>query len=255
MISITYAITVCNESWQLQRLLNKIYPYLQKGDQVLIQSDSESVTSQVEEIIENFRSQYKSTSFSTAYVSIPLDGDFASFKNNLSQHATGQWIFQIDADEYPTESLLTGIQYIVNENSDTDVILTPRINTVRGITDDHVQKWGWTINKIEHPLLVVVESLLNMSQGAIYLIRDNDLTISLVEDELSYYNPVINFPDYQWRLYQNKPTIRWVNKVHEVLSGFESYSVLPADITWCLIHDKDIQRQEHQNKFYESIEY
>ena len=27
----------------------------------------------------------------------------------------------------------------------------------------------------------------------------------------------VNWPDYQWRIWKNKPKIKWKNKVHEVL--------------------------------------
>ncbi len=77
--------------------------------------------------------------------------------------------------------------------------------------------------------------------------------ISEANNSVDFYSPVINFPDYQWRLYQNKPDIKWKNKVHERLVGFKSYSQLPADISWCLMHHKEINRQEKQNMFYNTI--
>ena len=101
----------------------------------------------------------------------------------------------------------------VLEQNDVDVLLVPRINTVTGLTQQHIDKWGWRL--------------------------DN--------------NGWINFPDYQWRIYKNNGNIKWKNKVHEVLDGYKTISHLPTNKEWCLIHKKDIKRQEKQNKFYETI--
>ncbi len=63
----------------------------------------------------------------------------------------------------------------------------------------------------------------------------------------------VNYPDYQWRIWKNKPEIKWVNKVHERLDGFKTYVALPPQEEFSLYHPKDIERQEKQNKFYEII--
>jgi glycosyltransferase involved in cell wall biosynthesis len=84
---------------------------------------------------------------------------------------------------------------------------------VPGITPEHIQKWGW--------------------------IKDN--------------KGRINFPDYQCRIMQNTPKIKWTNKVHEVLVGHTTQTQLPANPEFCLIHPKTIGRQEYQNKLYNTI--
>jgi hypothetical protein len=93
-----------------------------------------------------------------------------------------------------------------------DVYLVPRINTVSGITEEHIQKWRWSVE-----------------------------------------GDRINFPDYQWRIYKNIPSIKWINKVHERLDGFKIYSTLPAQDEFCLLHPKTIDRQEKQNQFYNTL--
>ena len=122
-------------------------------------------------------------------------------------------MFQIDADEIPDEYLIQTVHYFLKENPEIEVFWVPRINTVDGITQEHIQKWGW--------------------------IKDN--------------KGRINFPDYQCRILQNTPKIKWVSKVHEVLTGHTSQTQLPANSEFCLIHPKTIDRQEHQNKFYSTI--
>ena len=63
----------------------------------------------------------------------------------------------------------------------------------------------------------------------------------------------VNFPDYQYRLWKNKPEIRWRNKVHEVLEGHLNFSALPGEEEWCLYHPKTIEKQEKQNEYYNTL--
>jgi hypothetical protein len=61
----------------------------------------------------------------------------------------------------------------------------------------------------------------------------------------------INYPDYQTRLFKNNQNIRFINKVHERLNGYKRKSVLPSN--FFIIHNKNITKQEKQNKFYEGL--
>ena len=63
----------------------------------------------------------------------------------------------------------------------------------------------------------------------------------------------INWPDYQWRIWKNKPEIKWINKVHERLDGFLSYASIPADESLALRHPKTIDRQIKQNEYYNTL--
>ena len=145
-------------------------------------------------------------------IGFPLNKDFATYKNNLNSNCSGDYIFQIDADEVPSEHLVTYLTEVL-ENNPVDVIFVPRINTVDGLTQTHIDKWKWNVNE----------------------------------------NGWINFPDYQMRIYKNSENIKWVKPVHETISGWETFSNFPAQEEWCLSHPKEIKRQEKQNKFYETI--
>jgi glycosyltransferase involved in cell wall biosynthesis len=199
MPSISYAITACNEHRELSLLLEVLRNNIRQEDEIVIQLDS-NATEEVRSIAKD-------------YIEFPLNKDFASFKNNLSKHCTKDYIFQIDADEYPNQHLITNLGDILEYNQTIDVILVPRINTVSGLTAQHIGRWGWNVN----------------DKGW------------------------INFPDYQWRIWKNNSKIKWINKVHERLERFETYSVLPQMEEYCLFHPKDIQRQEKQNALYETI--
>jgi glycosyltransferase involved in cell wall biosynthesis len=199
MPSISYAITACNEHRELSLLLEVLRNNIRQEDEIVIQLDS-NATQKVRIIAKN-------------YIEFPLNKDFASFKNNLSKHCTKDYIFQIDADEYPHPYLIANLADILEYNQTIDVFLVPRINTVSELTEQHIQKWGWKV------------------------------------DDKGW----VNFPDYQWRIWRNKNNIKWINKVHERLDGFQEYSVLPQSEEYCLFHPKDISRQEKQNALYETI--
>jgi hypothetical protein len=199
MPSISYAVTACNEHRELSLLLEILRNNIRQEDEIVIQLDS-NATEEVRGVAKD-------------YVEFPLNKDFASFKNNLSKHCTKDYIFQVDADEYPHLHLITNLGDILEYNQTIDVLLVPRINTVEGLTAQHIGKWSWNIN----------------DKGW------------------------VNFPDYQWRIWKNNGKIKWINKVHERLDGFETYSVLPQIEEYCLFHPKDIVRQEKQNALYETI--
>lgn len=202
MISI--AITVCNEHKELETLLDYLSERALSPDyEIVIQIDEENHTPEVLHAIIDRGIKHHF---------FPLNKDFSAYKNELKKHCSGDYIFQIDADEIPNSELLTILPGILEANPDVDVYLVPRINTVNGITEEHIQKWRWRIESDR-----------------------------------------INFPDYQWRIYKNIHTIKWINKVHECLDGFKIYSTLPPQDEFCLLHPKTIERQEKQNNFYNTL--
>ena len=210
MINITYAITVCNELTEITNLINFLHPRISQDDEILIQYDSDSATTQVKDYL-TILSQLHNTNIKV--IEFPLNGDFASFKNNLKNNSKGIFIFQIDADELPSEHLIENIKDILDYNKDVDLFFVPRVNTVEGLTKQHIKKWGWKVN------------------------------------ELNW----VNFPDYQTRLYRRTSEIEWQGKVHERIVGYNTLSVLPAEEQYCLYHHKQIERQEKQNAYYDTI--
>jgi hypothetical protein len=209
MINVTWAITVCNELNEITELINFLHPKIHKADEILIQYDEDGVTSEVKDyldIIDKLHQNIKVIGF-------PLNGNFATFKNNLKIHSNGIFIFNIDADEIPNEYLVDNIHMLLDYNKDVDMFFVPRINTVEGITDEHIKKWGWKLNE----------------------------------------KGWINFPDVQSRLYRRTSDIEWMGKVHERIVGYNTLSILPYEEEYCLYHHKDIERQRLQNKFYETL--
>ena len=211
-MKISYAIPVCNEHEELKRLLNFLIKNIREEDEIVVQCDKGNTTPEVYEVL----SQYKAPVGlidPIKVIEFPLDGHFSNFKNNLKENCSGDWIFQIDADEYPDEYLIKVLSSLLEENTETDVFLVPRINEVIGITQAHLGEWGW-----------------NMSDKG-----------------------WINYPDYQTRILRNSPEIKWHNKVHEVIKGHKKFSTLPTNPEYSLWHPKHITRQEIQNKFYNTL--
>jgi glycosyltransferase involved in cell wall biosynthesis len=203
---ISYAIPVCNEDKELDRLLAQLLFHETPDMEVVVQCDQGNTTPEVYRILDKY-------SAFIHVIEFPLKGNFAAFKNNLKKHCTGAWIFQIDADEYLSESLIKNLPTILQSNPTVDLFLVPRINTVEGLTQEHINKWQWRV------------------------------------DEKGW----VNFPDYQTRILQNSPKINWASKVHEVLTGHNNYVMLPAEEAYCLYHPKGIERQERQNNFYSAL--
>ena len=206
-MTISYAITVCNEIEELTRLLNFLQNTITENDEIVIQYDETGVTPEVLDYLNIMEKMHK-----YKVVGFPLNKDFATFKNNLSNYCDGDYIFQIDADELPSEYLVRWLPEVLESNP-VDVIYVPRINTVEGLTQSHIDKWKWNVNE----------------------------------------SGWVNFPDYQMRIYKNQKGIEWTRPVHEIVVGWETFSNFPAQEEWCLSHPKEIKRQEKQNQFYETI--
>jgi|TARA_R110002049_G_scaffold53805_3_gene150193 glycosyltransferase involved in cell wall biosynthesis len=211
-MKISYAIPVCNEHEELKRLLEFLVQNIEKNDEIVVQCDQGNTTSEVYKVLNLFQAPV-GLKGPIKVIEFPLKGDFSSFKNNLKENCSGDWIFQIDADELPHESLTVNLKELLKVNPTTDLFLIPRVNTVDGLTQGHINQWRWNVNE----------------------------------------KGWVNWPDYQTRIVQNNPKIKWINKVHEVLVGHENYALLPQEEEWCLYHPKHIKRQEAQNNFYNTL--
>ena len=207
-MKITYAITVCNEFVEIQKLISFLLKHKRSEDNIVVLFDQKNGDKNVEEFL-----RAKSINGEISWHGGDFNHNFADWKNKLTSLCTGDYIFQIDADEIPHTSLITALPMILESNPDNEVYLIPRVNTVEGLTQEYINKWGWNVND----------------------------------------NGWINFPDYQWRIWKNVHNIRWVNKVHEKLQGFKTYAPLPAKEELSLYHPKDIERQVKQNNYYDTL--
>jgi glycosyltransferase involved in cell wall biosynthesis len=208
-MQISYGVTVSNEIVEIQNLIERLSTNKRVEDEIVIQFDSSTATIPVVEYLNECVINAKIQKL----VSFPLNGDFGQFKQHLNQNCSGDWIFQLDADEDLESTLIQNLHTILEENPEIDMFWLPRINIVNGVTPDDIQKWGWNISE----------------QGW------------------------VNYPDVQGRLYRNKQSIFWAGKVHEKIQGYESYSIFPPEELYSIKHIKDIDRQRKQNDFYEQL--
>ena len=201
-MKLSYAITVYNELEEIQRLIPYLIKHKSEEDEIVVLWDSKGP----KEVLEYL------TSNKILTVADEFNKNFAEWKNKLNGFCKGDFIFQLDADEYPHQFLMENIKEIIEAN-DAEAYWIPRVNTVEGITEQHIKKWNWKVNE----------------------------------------KGWVNWPDVQMRLYKNSPDIKWKNKVHEVLEGFKQYAHLPMEEKYVLYHPKTIEKQEKQNKLYETI--
>jgi len=206
-MKISYAITVCNEEIELQKLVTFLLKHKELQDEIVITYDSKNGTKSVDEYL---RSHSVNGEFN--WHPFEFEGNFSDLKNHTKDMCNGDYIFHLDADEIPHETLIEQLHTILDMN-DIDLVWIPRINTVDGITQEHIDKWGWKVN----------------SKGW------------------------INYPDYQARVYKNVDTIHWTRRVHEYIVGTREYSHLPPYEELSLYHHKSIDKQEQQNRLYSDI--
>ena len=137
-MNISYGITVCNEADELNKLLDILLTHIDSEDEIVICVDGND--GDVQFILDRYEHHERITMYRRK-----LDKDFAAQKNSVIENCKGDYIFHLDADEYPHEMLLSQIKLILEMN-EVDLVWIPRVNTVEGITDEHCTKWGWRIN-------------------------------------------------------------------------------------------------------------
>jgi hypothetical protein len=207
-MKLSYAITACNEVEETIRLVGQLLNYKGENSEIVVLLDTPKAPAELVEYLELQGNADKITLIESEF-----NNDFAQWKNLLNSECKGEWIFQLDADEYLENDLIHNLEDILDNNLDKDLILVPRINTVEGLTQTHIQKWGWNVNE----------------------------------------KGWVNFPDAQTRIYKNSDKIGWSGKVHERINGFESYTNFPFEEIYCIKHPKTIERQERQNNYYNTL--
>tara|TARA_R100000315_G_C5233340_1_gene144395 strand:- start:267 stop:929 length:663 start_codon:yes stop_codon:yes gene_type:complete len=204
---ISYGITVHKEAEELKRLLDVLYKNIDDNDEIVVCVDGEDDAVRFE--LDVYSKKFYDDSRVMKVYQRELNKDFASQKNSVIENSVGDYVFHIDADEYPNEILINQLKQILTIN-DVDLVWIPRVNTIDGMKDEHIKKWGWKVTE----------------------------------------KGWVNYPDYQARVFKNDEKIRWERPLHEVIRGYKTYSHLPPHEELSLYHPKTIERQEEQNMFY-----
>lgn len=209
-MKISYCITVCDEYEEIKLLMSKMLEYTDlKKHEIIILCDIAKTNKEVLEFLEKKTQENENI----ILLQDKFENHFANWKNKFKNIASGDYIFQIDADELPTEFLITDLEPLLTQNANIDLFWVPRENYVDGITEEHTIKWKMTLDALGR----------------------------------------INFPDYQARIFKNLPDIKWANRVHEIIVGTTAQGGLPTDSRFCLLHKKNIEKQEKQNNYYETL--
>ena len=205
-MKISYGLTVCNEHAELENLITFLSKYPKDVDEIVIVYDQNRVTPEVLDVIE----KYKDSS-----IAHPFDfkQNFLENKNYLNSKCTGDYIFQIDADEVPHEILVQSLKQILSANP-VELLITSRVNRVEGLTQEHINKWNWRVNE----------------QG----------WVNFPDAQKRIYK---NDPSIKWSGHQ----------VHGMVEGFKTYAPLPALPELALYHPKTIQKQIKQNNYYDTL--
>jgi len=206
-MKISYSILTHNETDSLQKLIDFLIINKDEEDEIVILDDF-SDNEKTKEILDTMVSINE-----IKYEQRHLLKDYAGQKNYLTRMCKGSYIINIDADEIPNKWLIRNIKEIIQTNPSVDLYWVPRVNTVDGITQEHINKWNWNVNE----------------------------------------KGWVNYPDYQGRIWRNRPNIMWENKVHEKLIGYKEHTFLPQEEQFSFYHHKTIDRQEKQNEFYNTI--
>ena len=162
-MKVSYSILTHNETDSLLKLIEFIVKHKDEEDEIVILDDY-SDNEKTKEILDTMCSIYE-----IKFEQRHLLKDYASQKNHLKNMCSGDYIFNLDADELPHKSLMTNIKSILEANPTIDLYWVPRINMVEGIKQEHIDKWRWQVNE----------------------------------------KGWINFPDYQGRIWRNRPNIMW----------------------------------------------
>ena len=206
-MKISYGLTVCNEHEELKNLIEYLFKRIDSEDEIVVVYDQNRVTPEVLKVIEDYKAEATSYPFD-------FQQNFLENKNFMNSKCTGNYIFQIDADEIPESFLVENLKSILEDNP-VELLISPRKNLVKGLTQEHIQKWRWNVNE----------------QGW------------------------VNWPDAQKRIYKNTPEIKWSgHQVHGMVEGYKTFATLPFTEEWSIIHNKTIDRQENQNERYTKIE-
>lgn len=204
-MKISYAILTHNEGEYIAKLLTLLTTYKRDIDEIVVvddYSDDEKTKSILNDFKDQIVLEYRT-----------FDGDHTQ-KNYLNSKCTGDYILQLDADELVKPEFLEMLPELLESNSEVDLFIMPRINTVEGLTQEWITKWRWNVNE----------------------------------------KGWVNFPDHQMRLYRNCEWVKWDGLLHSTITGHKKFVFLPSEELFCILHPKQLDRQIEQNNLYDKIE-
>jgi len=137
---LSYAICVHDEHEEISRLLtflqNNKYSGCSDTEIVILQDGDNPLVTETLSKFSNINIIHRT-----------LNGDFAAHKNFLSSKCRGEYIFNIDADEMPTEAIIDAVLKIT-ESKQYDLVYLPRINICIGYTENFIKQHKFQVNEV-----------------------------------------------------------------------------------------------------------
>jgi len=219
-LKVSYSITCYNEHRELDDLLHHLSKHIRDEDEVVVTQDisklgDKNIIQDEFYALEKVIEKYQYGTYFNGNLKV-TQFKFEKDFSKLKNYAKSKCSgdFIFSIDaDEIPNEILIKQLPDILEINDTDLIWVPRINLVNGITSWHLHHWHWR----------------QTEQGW------------------------INFPDYQARIFRNTDDIKWIKPVHEVIDGANTYAHLPPQEELTLKHEKEINKQEQQNRLYDSI--
>lgn len=191
--SISYAVTVCKEFVEIQKLISFLLDNKRAEDEIVVLYDSTNGDEEVENYLRS-----KSVNGEFAWHSGEFANHFADWKNKLTSLCNGDFIFQIDADEIPHKNLILNLPAVIESNPTNEFYWVPRVNTVEGLTQEDIHRWRWRVDE---------KGWVNFPdyQPRIYKNKEEIKWKNKVHEQLDGYKTYAALPDQEiWSLYHPK---------------------------------------------------
>ena len=210
---VSFAILTHNETDTLRRLLNSLVD--RPGIEVRIVDDCSDPPTLA--IIDGFVRRHANVHLYRR----ALRKNFAAQRNFIAGKSRGRYIGRVDADEALPGYVIDKLETIVGEleAGGFDAAAFPRINLLGEEPDEAFRK-----------AFVATHGRFELNDRG-----------------------WINFPDYQIKLYQNSPHLKFRYIVHEILQGVQNIYKFPEEEKYSLIHYKSMDEYLKSSQFYKSF--
>lgn len=226
---INFVVTTCGEEHTFELVYELIYQIAENNQEVsslylVVDSSKVSVDSEfynemiahiedtVVEVTGEDEKEFEALYGKIFVEPVQFKGHFADFKNAVHKYIT-KGEYVVQIDaDEDINSDFTYELVPVLQDNDVDLIFLARENIVTGITDEYVKKMMWKLD----------------------------------EDGL------VNYPDFQGRVYKLLRDEMWKGKVHERIDGVDKVAYTEKQ-ELRLIHLKTFEKQKKQNELYDNL--
>ena len=206
-MKISYQILCKNEDKSLDKLLSFLTTYKDSEDEINICRDKLGENKNTIKILEKYKEQIN-------FFEREITHTIHNQKNYLATKAKGDYLFYLDADELLEPKFIKNIKIILKNNSNVDIFFLPRINIVKGLTEDYAKSRGWKIDSKNR----------------------------------------INWPDIQDRLFKHKKGIKYKEIPHGRLINYKTKSIFPLEDIYAIYHEKSMEKQQSDNSWHDNKE-